>query len=90
MIPYEHYFYFVIFFTSLGYFVLFIYRRYMSVRYIFFCSFFLGGVAILFISKGQVDLENGKYDLGLIASGFMLLSIYSIAEGFRKNRIRDT
>ncbi|WP_417533183.1 hypothetical protein [Marinobacterium stanieri] len=89
MIPSEHYFYSVFFFTLLGYFLLFIYRRYMPVRYIFFSSFFLGGLALLFISKGQVDLENGKYDLGLVASGFMLLSIYSIAEGSRKNRIRD-
>ncbi len=90
MIPSEHYFYSVIFFTSLGYFLIFIYRRYMPVRYIFVSSFSLGVVALLFFSQGQIDLENGKYDLGLIASGFMLLSIYSIAEGFRKNRISDT
>ncbi|PSL16180.1 hypothetical protein CLV44_102103 [Marinobacterium halophilum] len=90
MIPSEHYLYFVISFTFLGYFLLFIYRRYMSVKYIFFSSLLLGVLAFLFFLKGQIDLEIGKYDLGLIASGFMLLSIYSIVEGFRKIRRNDT
>ncbi len=86
MIPFEHYIYSIVLFSIFGYVLLFFYRKYLGVRYIFLCSALFFMMAYAFISKGEIQLEKGSYDLGLIASGFLVLAIYSISEGFRKIR----
>lgn len=71
-------------FIMFEYFLVFIYRRYMTAKYILMSALILGGGVFFFFSRASIELERGGLDPGLIGTLILVLCIHSIFELYRK------